>query len=71
MHNVCVVLAGKNKASATHVCCELVDLIKAGVHDGVASSLVTEIAYYEIIGFRLSIFVKFQIDAPNPETFPL
>jgi hypothetical protein len=61
-------LAGENIAGAAHVGGELIDFIKSAVHHGATKSLISQVAYDEIVGVGLGELMKFQIDPANPKS---
>src|ERR1700740_2386217 len=64
-------LTGKDVTGATHIGCQLINLIEAAVHDCTAIALVPQVADYKIISFGLREFVKFQVHTTHPETVTL
>ena len=71
MHQVGVVLAGKDVAGAAHVGGKLIDLVEAAVDNCPTKALIPQVAHYEIIGFRLREFMKFQVQPAYPEPVAL
>jgi hypothetical protein len=69
MHDVGVMLAGEYIAGAAHVGGELIDIIETSIDDRATKALIAQVANDEVIGVRLRIFMKFEIDAPNPIAF--
>src|ERR1700720_3467367 len=64
-------LTGKDVTGATHIGCQLINLIEAAVDDCTATALVPQVADYKIISLGLRVFVKFQVHATHPETVTL
>src|ERR1043166_9696741 len=71
MHDMRVMLAGKNIPGAAHVCSQLIDLVKSAIYDLATIILVPEIRDEEVIRLCLIEFRVFQIDPTDPETFAL
>src|SRR5260370_38948616 len=71
MHQIGVMLAGKDVTGAAHIRGELINLIKAAVDDSAAESGIPQIADDEIIGFALREFMKLQVDTPDPVSIAL
>src|SRR5690606_2035620 len=71
MHDVGIVLASKDEGGATHVGCQLVNLVEALIEDPLHVRLVTQIHDNEIVCGGWSEFRVFQIDAPHPKPFGL
>ena len=53
MHQIGVVLAGKDVTGAAHIRGELINFIKSAVDDSAAEAGIPQIANDEIIGFEL------------------
>jgi hypothetical protein len=64
-------LTGKDITGATHIGCQLINLIEAAVDDCTAKALVPQVADYKIISLGLREFVKFQVHTTHPETVTL
>jgi hypothetical protein len=71
VHNVGIMFAGKDVASAPHIGCELIDFIEATVDNMSHEVWITEIADHEIVGVRFAETWEFEIGTSNPKTFPL
>src|SRR5271163_4319052 len=71
MHQIGIMLAGKDVTGTAHIRGELINLIKAAVDDGAAESGIPQIADGEIIGFAFREFMKFQVDTPHPVSIAL
>ena len=68
MHNVGIVFTGKYEAGTTHVCRQLINLIKSLVNHMPTKIGITQIANHEIISLGLSIFVTLQIYTTDPKS---
>jgi hypothetical protein len=66
-----IMLTSKDVTGATHIGCQLINLIEAAVDDCTAKALVPQVADYKIISLGLREFVKFQVHATHPETVTL
>jgi hypothetical protein len=66
MHQIGIVLAGKDVTGASHIRGELINLIKAAVNNSAAEPGIPQIANDKIIGFALREFMKLQVDTPHP-----
>src|SRR5262245_10945307 len=71
VHDIGVVLTGKEITRAAHVRCELVYFVEMAVNDRSAELRVAKIADDAIVGHRLGEFRLLQIRSANPETFKL
>jgi hypothetical protein len=71
VHHIGVMLTSKDVTGATHIGCQLINLIEAAVDDCTAKTLVPQIADYKIIRFSFREFVKFQVHAAHPEPVTL
>lgn len=71
MHNTGVVLACEYVTSATYICCQLVNFIKASINGLMAEVRITQVANHEIIGYSLREFIELKINASDPEVFIL
>jgi hypothetical protein len=68
MHDICIVLAGKNVTSAAHIGGKLVDFIEAAVNQMLHKIGIAEIANHEVVGLCLAIARVLKVSAANPES---
>ena len=55
MHDFGIVLASEDITGATHIRCELIDLIKASIQDLAAGIRIPEVSAYEIICLHIPV----------------
>src|SRR5690606_22365764 len=66
-----IVCAGEDVAGAAHVGRKLIDLVKAAIDDVAAIFRLAQVHADEIVGCGIPVFGEFEVDAANPESFPL
>ncbi len=69
MHHVGVVLSGEDVAGAAHVGGELVNLVETTIDNLFAECSVAQITADKVVGFRLGMLMKFDVDAADPKSF--
>jgi hypothetical protein len=68
MHHLGIMLSGEDIPGATHVCRKLIDLFDV-LYSPAGKTLIAQIAHDELVGWRLSILVAFQINPAYPKAF--
>lgn len=71
MHDVRVVLAGKNISGAPHVCCELVNLVEWPIEDLFYKIFIAQVADDKFIRRARREFWLFEIRPAHPISFGL
>jgi hypothetical protein len=71
VHQVGIVLTGKDVAGAAHVSRQLIDFVEPPVDYIFHKIRITKIADHEIIGLGFAKAWKFEIRATNPESLTL
>ena len=66
MHNIGIVLTGKNKTCSAHISGKLIDLVKLAIHRTIAYIDIAQVANHKVIGFCLSEFRILQVDTFHP-----
>ena len=66
MHNIGIILTGKNKTRPTHIGSKLIDLVVLAIHRTIAYIDIAQVANHKVIGFCLSEFRILQVDTFHP-----
>ena len=69
VHDVAIVFAAENKASATHIGSQLIYLVEAAIYRALTNRHLAQVANNKVIHGTASVARQFEVNAAHPKPF--